>query len=172
MKICSIKGCERKHYAKGLCHLHYCREHKSAWQETKRRYMGAYNNLPEVRERYKKYMKVYCSTPKYKESERQRSKKRYTEDKKIILEHYGGNPPKCACCGESRYEFLSIDHINGGGRQHRKTVHARSFYLWLIKNNFPEEYRILCFNCNCARGFFGYCPHEKEREKKNVVSAL
>jgi hypothetical protein len=29
----------------------------------------------------------------------------------------------------------------------------------LIKENFPKEYQILCFNCNLALGFFGYCPH-------------
>lgn len=28
------------------------------------------------------------------------------------LEHYG---KVCACCGEHRYEFLAIDHVNGGG---------------------------------------------------------
>lgn len=29
-----------------------------------------------------------------------------------VIEAYGG---KCACCGVDNFEFLSIDHINGGG---------------------------------------------------------
>jgi hypothetical protein len=24
-----------------------------------------------------------------------------------------------------------------------------------------KGYRVLCHNCNLARGFYGYCPHEK-----------
>ena len=34
-----------------------------------------------------------------------------------LFNHYGWS---CACCGEDRYEFLSIDHINGGGAKHRR----------------------------------------------------
>src|SRR5438105_3181354 len=42
-----------------------------------------------------------------------------------VLQHYGGTPPTCACCKEARLEFLVLDHINGGGRQHRKTIKKR-----------------------------------------------
>lgn len=42
----------------------------------------------------------------------------------IILTHYSDNPPKCVCCGESRYEFLSLDHIHGGGITHRLQVNG------------------------------------------------
>lgn len=77
-----------------------------------------------------------------------------------VIEAYGG---KCSCCGESRYEFLAVDHINNDGNIMRKGVHPKSPYGWLIRNNFPKEnFQILCHNCNCAKGFYGYCPHEKE----------
>jgi hypothetical protein len=33
----------------------------------------------------------------------------------------------------------------------------------VIKENFPPEYRVLCHNCNQSHGWYGYCPHEKER---------
>lgn len=72
-----------------------------------------------------------------------------------VLAHYGG---KCACCGEDKYEFLAIDHINGGGSKHRAEVKYRMDY-WLWKNHFPEGFRILCHNCNMALGRYGYCPH-------------
>lgn len=76
-----------------------------------------------------------------------------------VLEHYG---KFCACCGEDTYEFLSLDHINGGGTVERKAVinKAGSFYHWVIKQNFPDHYQILCHNCNLAKGFYGKCPHK------------
>lgn len=73
-----------------------------------------------------------------------------------IIEHYGN---ECACCGEATYEFLAIDHINGGGAKHRRTLKSRSIYEWLIANNLPEGFRVLCHNCNMAHGCYGYCPH-------------
>jgi len=78
--------------------------------------------------------------------------------RKEVLEHYGG---KCECCGEVTYEFLSIDHINGGGAKHRKEIN-RMIVPWLRKNNYPEGFRVLCFNCNQAMGIYGYCPHKKQ----------
>lgn len=76
----------------------------------------------------------------------------------IALDHYGG---KCECCGENQIEFLAIDHINGGGNKHRKEI-KMSIYEWLVKQNFPKEgFRILCHNCNQARAYYGYCPHQK-----------
>lgn len=75
------------------------------------------------------------------------------------LKHYGGDNPSCKCCGESFYELLSIDHINGGGAAHRKEIGQGSIYSWLKRNNYPEGFRVLCHNCNQAIGHYGYCPH-------------
>lgn len=77
------------------------------------------------------------------------------------VEHYGG---KCACCGESHKEFLAIDHIEGGGTKHRKEINGMAIGIWLRKNNYPSGFIVLCHNCNMARGFLGYCPHERERK--------
>lgn len=77
-----------------------------------------------------------------------------------VIEHYGG---KCVCCGENRYEFMAIDHINGGGVQHRKSIgwSGNSIAKWLRKNDYPDGFRILCHNCNLAKGFYKVCPHER-----------
>jgi hypothetical protein len=78
----------------------------------------------------------------------------------LVLSHYGGDPPMCACCGERRFEFLAIDHIGGGGNKHRKKVGAESnLAYWLTRNGLPNGFRVLCHNCNMAIGFYGYCPH-------------
>lgn len=36
----------------------------------------------------------------------------FAKTRKQALDHYGG---KCECCGETRYEFLQLDHIDGNG---------------------------------------------------------
>ena len=69
----------------------------------------------------------------------------------------------CACCGEDTFEFLAIDHINGGGAYQRNVLKRRgvNFYRWLKKQGFPkDEYQLLCHNCNMAKGFYGICPHK------------
>ena len=87
----------------------------------------------------------------------------------VCLIFYGGNPPKCACCNEAMYQFLGIDHINGGGNKHRKTLSlsgkkstfgGQTVYRWLINNNFPDGFQVLCHNCNLAKGYYGECPHK------------
>jgi hypothetical protein len=69
---------------------------------------------------------------------------------------------KCACCGEVTTEFLGIDHIDGGGVQHRKelALQGTHLYLWLKKEGYPEGFQVLCHNCNLAKGFYGVCPHQ------------
>lgn len=78
-----------------------------------------------------------------------------------VLTHYGG---KCACCNESYYEFLAIDHMNGFGSRHRRElkIEGQKFIFWLKRSNYPEGFQVLCHNCNMAIGFNGYCPHHPE----------
>jgi hypothetical protein len=79
-----------------------------------------------------------------------------------VLEAYGG---RCECCGENRAEFLAIDHVDGGGGKHRRELgkDSQRMYTYLRRLNYPREgFRLLCHNCNCSRGFYGYCPHERE----------
>ena len=77
------------------------------------------------------------------------------------LNHYGNGSPKCICCGELDYRFLTIDHINGGApadRPHFKKYGGLA--LWLRARGYPPGYQILCWNCNCAKGIYGICPHK------------
>jgi len=130
-----------------------------------------------VRNYSRKYRKTHLEKVLTKERERHRLNKekensysreysrKHSEEKRLeritlrkeVLEHYGG---KCACCGETKYEFLSIDHINGGGSKHRKEINGM-ICPWLKNNNFPDGFQVLCYNCNQAKGIYGYCPHQK-----------
>jgi hypothetical protein len=80
-----------------------------------------------------------------------------------IIEAYGG---KCACCGETIPEFLTVDHIDGRGAEHRRSMKfergGQDFYKWLKKEGFPKDnYQLLCCNCNIAKGQFRVCPHQR-----------
>ena len=33
---------------------------------------------------------------------------------------------------------------------------------WIIRNDYPDDFRVLCWNCNQAIGFYGRCPHRDE----------
>lgn len=110
----------------------------------------------------RKHYELTKSNPDYSERRKESRRKSRSDLRAEVIAAYGG---KCSCCGESRPEFLTIDHINGNGNQHRHSLKkfGVNFYHWLRQQGYPqEEYRLLCFNCNCSLGFFGYCPHEKE----------
>lgn len=109
-----------------------------------------------------------------KERKRRTMKAYYQKYKATVIDHYSNGPRRCACCGVTDLAFLAIDHIHGGGNKHRKTIKTTTgtaFYLWLIRNNFPEGFRVLCHNCNFARGAYGVCPHEQERAQAQKESA-
>ncbi len=78
-----------------------------------------------------------------------------------VLDHYGR---VCNCCGESCEIMLLIDHVNNDGKEHREETNTKPglrFYRWLIKENFPEGFQTLCFNCNWGKfRNGGTCPHQ------------
>jgi hypothetical protein len=73
-----------------------------------------------------------------------------------VLREYA-DPIKCALCDVSDIRVLTIDHIHGGGNAHLREIGVRggtAFYCWLKKNEFPNGFRVLCFNHNlgaCCR---------------------
>lgn len=77
---------------------------------------------------------------------------------------YGG---RCACCGLDEWEFLVIDHVDGGGRIHRLEIGGgvekrgvgAGMYLWLKRSGYPSGFQVLCANCNMAKERAGGCPH-------------
>jgi hypothetical protein len=79
-----------------------------------------------------------------------------------VWAHYGG--ARCACCGITDEAFLTLDHLNGGGRKHRQELRQGgegNLYRWLQKQGYPAGYRVLCMNCNFALGQYGACPHTR-----------
>lgn len=90
--------------------------------------------------------------------------KKYPLAKLQVLNYYSKGMIRCACCGENNIKFLTIDHINNEGHKHRKEIKGQILIYWLIKNNLPEGFQILCYNCNCAKPHNNnICPHKEAR---------
>jgi hypothetical protein len=109
-------------------------------------------------------------------------KRNYDREARVeLLRRYG---PDCACCGESELAFLQIDHKFGHGAAHRRLMKpndprgsnprtsARVLLCDLRERGFPkvldlgngiyDELQVLCANCNTAKAYHGYCPHNPE----------
>lgn len=106
------------------------------------------------------YSRAYAAS--HNEEERARKQTHHAKQKKALINRYGG---RCACCGEDRIEFMTIDHIHGGGAKHRAEI--GNVYSTILKEPYnPDKYQVLCHNCNMALGLYGYCPHRPEYRQK------
>ena len=127
-------------------HCIKCRERDRSWRN---------NNVEKILMRRKQIYQFQKSII----SERKKIKSKVL--KKTIVDHYGG---KCICplCDEQQLDFLTIDHIDGGGTKQRKntSIHGgTNFYYWIIKNDYPSNLQIMCLNCNVSRHILGQCEH-------------
>ena len=90
--------------------------------------------------------------------------------RKKLMDAYGR---VCVCCGEDNELFLTIDHVNNNGAEHRRgktgfNTSNEGIYLEMIESLDSGKYQTLCYNCNCGRQRNkGICPHESDR---NVVT--
>ena len=130
-------------------------------------YAKAYQQTPQAKARrlekcrapgHKEAARLYHI--EHKEHRHELHRQRYAARRAAVFDHYGH---ECECCGDRHPEFLTIDHINGDGAKHRKAIGQNSIYRWLVANEFPPGFRVLCMNCNWTRGLYGHCPHEEER---------
>jgi len=117
-----------------------------------RLWQNAYNNRAEVK------VRKAAQRKERKEIIRQQQKARKEILKKQVFDYYSN---KCICCGENEPLFLTIDHINNDGKKDRQEAGRAGLYKRIVKKNFPDTYRILCYNCNCGRARNNrICPHE------------
>lgn len=133
----------------------YYESHKSECNARAKMWASAHPN--KVREIAKRHRTKYAE--RYKRADTERNRRLRAE----LLEAYGA---VCACCQEQRTVFLTLNHKNGGGTQHRRRVGEIGVYRELKRLGWPrDQYEILCMNCNWARRY-GACPHEQQEEPK------
>lgn len=132
-----------------------------------REYMREYRlkNKDFEIERHKQRM----SDPVYVEWNRKRSRKYWADLRHSAILAYGGY--ECACCGETEPKFLTLDHVNNDGAQHRKEIGNRGagIFKWLRDNEYPTGFQILCMNCNHGKALNkGICPHKSSHAMQTV----
>lgn len=97
-------------------------------------------------------------------------RRRHTQNLKAqAYAAYGG--AKCACCGESRILFLTLDHVHNDGAEWRRKHFGGNkgkgsgvaTYEWCKRNGYPPIFQVLCWNCQQGKRFNGgICPHQLE----------
>jgi len=126
------------------------------------------------RDYHRNYYRVYREQSSTWKTYKQDYNKEYLQRiRETIFKHYGMS---CATCGKMDFSQLSIDHINNDGGKHRREIGMKcggyNFYLWLIKNNFPEGYQTLCISCNSRKNalwmkenHIGFFAHPRKSAK-------
>lgn len=85
-----------------------------------------------------------------------KQKDRYRMRRSAVIQSYGDC---CKYCGEDRYEFLTIDHINGGNK-HEKEMNYNNMIDYLYNNKINlDGYQVLCYNCNYSKNYTGKDKH-------------
>lgn len=118
--------------------------------------------------------RAYNKQWKLDNPEKVRAQKRAQHErmKKEVFAAYGG---KCKCCGETDLHFLTIDHIDKViPDSHRqpdgRRLSGTAFLLKIRKEGYPDTCQILCWNCNCAMGYYGFCPHQPHTPEQRRYS--
>lgn len=108
------------------------------------------DNRDKMREQMRVYRQEHIE--QIRAYDRQNGREDYWELRTAALKLLGN---KCQCCGFADVRALQIDHVKGGG-----TKENRRGWKWLAKvGQHPEQYQILCANCNWIK------RHEKGEAK-------
>jgi hypothetical protein len=80
----------------------------------------------------------------------------------LKLDFFNALGRSCNCCGEDDVRFLTLDHADNSGAEHRKTLKCHQIYRVAKNEDYPvDKYQVLCFNCNSGRSSNGgICPHK------------
>jgi hypothetical protein len=184
VKVCSIDGCGRKLVARSWCELHWRRWKKNGDPNVRKNKAwdgrctdcGAPDPTPSSRrckpcqrDRGRLAVALEIDSTKRRAAASRYARNAYARRRSEALKAYGS---VCACCGESEPVFLAVDHVNGGGNAHRRSmsskgrvVGASNFYVWLERNGFPQGFQLLCHNCNFAKSHGG-CPHARKEARR------
>jgi len=71
-----------------------------------------------------------------------------------VMSHYSKGIPKCKRCKETMIEFLTIDHIIPRKEHgHSHSFGSDNLLHWIIRNDYPKRFQILCWTCNMIKYF-------------------
>ena len=117
--------------------------HAREYREKNLPKIAEYEKTPNRRDMHERYDINHI------EERRARDRQHYQDLKRIVFEHYGKKCQWPDGCDVSDPDMLQIDHVDGhGGKERRRGIICRTLYAFLIKNDFPKGYRLLCANHN------------------------
>lgn len=108
----------------------------------------------------KEYQRDYRQQHKVRLQQHKLDQARKAKAEGII--EYGG---KCSCCSETTPEFLTIDHVNGRDKTKPRNTGLKEWQRLKWAGWPKDDIQLLCYNCNCAKGVFGTCPHTWKEEE-------
>jgi hypothetical protein len=113
-----------------------------------------------TKELRKKYKTVW------NERERKKAKIYRLKNRERLFETYGDS---CGCCGEKNKKFLTLDHVNGGGKNEISEKGHTRMIREATRNPDFSKYQILCYNCNMGRAKnHGICPHKESTSPQST----
>jgi hypothetical protein len=110
-----------------------------------------------VKDNYERYQRQQKEYNKLHSKEKQK----YHQDRRLlVLNHYSkvlsnSNKPICRFCGLVGIDFLHVDHIDGvtDEDKQRKIRASSKLIQYILDENFPKRFQILCGNCNWLKHF-------------------
>lgn len=136
------------------CNLEYMRQYHAA-------------NKTALRLKEKARWQKRKNDPEYMAKNRKRGREYWQKLRHEAMMAYGGY--RCKCCGETEPTFLSLDHINNDGAEHRRSLGyaqngkgaSSQIWKWLRDHGYPKGFQVLCMNCNHSKARNGgVCAHK------------
>lgn len=160
-RICRFEDCEKAGKPQPIAEFSIAKNRKSGKKYRRRECRTCFNkrhkkwrdaNREHVRKTGRETMRrlrdemIPSRKVTYRAYSAARQAARRAKFKALVYEHYGDH---CVECGEDDLFCLSIDHKNNDGYQMRKSgvQNTAQMYEWLVKNEFPPDYQVLCMNC-------------------------
>ena len=119
------------------------------------------NNSNHIKEYTKEYYDLHrdeliAKQSEYARKEANRERKRVNQNRRNaavrerVLDIVGR---KCARCGFDDVRALQLDHINGGGIQHKKQFARTTDYYEFVIESGGVGFQTLCANCNWIKRY-------------------
>ena len=155
-------------------------------KEKEKKYRTEYSSRPEVKAKKKEYSSKPEVKAKKKEYGKEYNSKSENRIRRIIIDNKiridvktevfsyyskkisNSDIPICACCLYDDLRALTLDHIKGrmNVSSEEKQLGGVPLYKFVKAKGLPDEYQILCFNCNTMKGNKPQCPHQLDKMKK------
>lgn len=121
----------------------YCKVSNMADEKSRSSYAAWYErNKEKARSQKREVMRRLRQENPEKYNEQSRKAK--VREKLKLFTMYGS---ECSMCGFSDMRALSLDHVKDNGNEERRQIGERGVYRRAKELYRPDEYQILCMNC-------------------------